>query len=66
MLEPTPLFGGNADYLDSLYEQYLRNPGSVEPPVARVLRAAWPRPSASEPSHASIRSAIADRALKPR
>ena len=31
MLEPTPLFGGNADYLDSLYEQYLRDPASVEP-----------------------------------
>jgi len=31
MLEHTPLYGGNADFLDSLYEQYLRNPGSLEP-----------------------------------
>ena len=30
MLEPTPLFGGNAAFLDALYEQYLRDPASVE------------------------------------
>src|SRR6201982_521967 len=30
MLEPTPLYGGNAEFLDALYEQYLRDPGSVE------------------------------------
>ena len=30
MLEPTPLFGGNAAFLDTLYEQYLRDPASVE------------------------------------
>ena len=31
MLEPTPLYGGNAEFLDALYEQYLREPASVEP-----------------------------------
>jgi len=31
MLEPTPLYGGNADFLESLYEQYLRDPTSVAP-----------------------------------
>jgi 2-oxoglutarate dehydrogenase E1 component len=30
MLAPTPLFGGNAAFLDTLYEQYLRDPASVE------------------------------------
>ena len=30
MLEATPLYGGNAAFLDALYEQYLRDPGSVE------------------------------------
>ncbi|MHB1814672.1 MAG: 2-oxoglutarate dehydrogenase E1 component [Steroidobacteraceae bacterium] len=30
MLEPTPLFGGNADFLDTLYEQYLRDPASCD------------------------------------
>jgi len=29
MLEPTPLYGGNAEFRDSLYEQYLRDPASV-------------------------------------
>jgi 2-oxoglutarate dehydrogenase E1 component len=27
----SPLFGGNAPYIEGLYEQYLENPGSVEP-----------------------------------
>jgi 2-oxoglutarate dehydrogenase E1 component len=31
MLEPTPLYGGNADYLERLYEAYQRDPSSVEP-----------------------------------
>jgi len=29
MLEPTALYGGNAEFLDALYEQYLRDPHSV-------------------------------------
>jgi 2-oxoglutarate dehydrogenase E1 component len=29
-LESTPFYGGNADFLDALYEQYLRDPASVE------------------------------------
>jgi 2-oxoglutarate dehydrogenase E1 component len=32
MLEPTPLYGGNADLLDALYEQYQRDPASVAAP----------------------------------
>ncbi len=61
MLEPTPLFGGNADYLDSLYEQYLRNPGSVEPHWREYFERLAPA-VASEPSHSAIRAAIAERA----
>src|SRR5688572_9849378 len=64
MLEPTPLFGGNADYLDSLYEQYLRNPGSVEPQWREYFERLAPA-VASEPSHSAIRSAIAERAKLP-
>jgi len=30
MLEPTPLHGGNAAFLDALYEQYLLDPASVD------------------------------------
>ena len=61
MLEPTPLSGGNADYLDSLYEQYLRNPGSVDPGWRDYFERLAPAVG-SEPSHSVIRSAIADRA----
>src|SRR5689334_24251199 len=61
MLEPTPLFGGNADFLDSLYEQYLRNPGSVEPRWREYFERLAPA-VASEPSHAAIRTGIAERA----
>jgi 2-oxoglutarate dehydrogenase E1 component len=61
MLEPTPLSGGNADYLDSLYEQYLRDPGSVEPRWREYFERLAPA-VASEPSHSTIRSAIAERA----
>jgi 2-oxoglutarate dehydrogenase E1 component len=61
MLEPTPLFGGNADYLDSLYEQYLLNPGSVEPRWREYFERLAPAVG-SEPSHSAIRSAIAERA----
>jgi len=64
MLEPTPLFGGNADYLDSLYEQYLRNPGSVEPQWREYFERLAPA-VASEPSHSAIRSSIAERAKLP-
>ena len=61
MLEPTPLSGGNADYLDSLYEQYLRNPGSVDPRWREYFERLAPA-VASEPSHSAIREGIADRA----
>src|SRR3954462_14875426 len=60
MLEHTPLYGGNADFLDSLYEQYLRNPGSVEPRWREYFERLAPA-VASEPSHSTIRSAIAER-----
>src|SRR5262249_262901 len=61
MLEHTPLYGGNADFLDSLYEQYLRNPGSLEPRWREYFERLAPA-VASEPSHAAIRSGIAERA----
>jgi len=30
-LDSTPLYGGNAEFLDALYEQYLRTPASLAP-----------------------------------
>src|SRR5215813_3897042 len=61
MLDHTPLYGGNADYLDSLYEQYLRDPASVESHWREYFERLAPA-VASEPSHGAIRTAIADRA----
>ena len=55
------LYGGNADYVESLYEQYLADPASVEPHW-RGYFAALPRPTGPEASHRAIQSAIALRA----
>jgi 2-oxoglutarate dehydrogenase E1 component len=64
MLEPTPLYGGNADYLDALYEQYLRDPASVEERW-RSYFAQLASPG-SDRAHGPIRAAIAARAAQPR
>jgi 2-oxoglutarate dehydrogenase E1 component len=60
MLEPTPLYGGNADFLDALYEQYLRDPGSVEEPWRGYF--AQLAAGTAEQAHGPIREAIAERA----
>jgi 2-oxoglutarate dehydrogenase E1 component len=65
MLESTPLFGGNADYLDALYEQYLRDPSAIEPRWREYFDRLAPG-AAAEPSHAAIRAEIAERAKRPR
>ena len=64
MLEPTPLYGGNADYLDALYEQYLRDPASV----AERWRSYFAQlsPATDERAHGPIRESIALRAREPR
>ena len=61
MLEPTPLYGGNADFLDALYEQYLREPASV-PAQWRTYFAALAPPGTHERAHGPVREAIAARA----
>ncbi len=61
MLDHTPLYGGNADYLDSLYEQYLRDPASVEAHWREYFERLAPA-VAGEPAHGAIRIAIAERA----
>src|SRR3954454_8926946 len=71
MLEPTPLYGGNADFLESLYEQYLRDPASVD---ARwrgyfermAMQPAQAPPAAGEPPPGQVRADIAERARAPR
>ncbi|HEX8784084.1 MAG TPA: hypothetical protein VF764_11970, partial [Steroidobacteraceae bacterium] len=61
MLEATPLYGGNAEFLDALYEQYLRDPDSVEERWRSYFAQLGPRPG--EPSHAAVRAAIEQRAV---
>ncbi|MGH8328363.1 MAG: 2-oxoglutarate dehydrogenase E1 subunit family protein, partial [Steroidobacteraceae bacterium] len=65
MLEPTPLFGGNAAYLDALYEQYLRDPASVEETWRRYFES-LPGPKGAERPQGPIEAALAERARQPR
>ena len=65
MLEPTPLFGGNAAFLDALYEQYLRDPASVEEHWRRYFEG-LPGPKGSERAQGPIEAALAERARQPR
>src|SRR5947209_8169537 len=74
MLEPTPLYGGNAEFLESLYEQYLRDPASVdarwrgyfERMARQPAQASQPaqalQPVSGERSHSQIQADIAQRA----
>jgi 2-oxoglutarate dehydrogenase E1 component len=64
MLEPTPLYGGNAEFLDGLYEQYRRDPGSVGARWREYF--AQLGPADTEQSHAAVRQAIAQRAAAAR
>ncbi|HTT03459.1 MAG TPA: 2-oxoglutarate dehydrogenase E1 component [Steroidobacteraceae bacterium] len=61
MLEPTPLIGGNAGYLEALYEQYLERPASV-PAEWRAYFEQLSRGASGERGHRAIREAIAARA----
>jgi 2-oxoglutarate dehydrogenase E1 component len=60
-LATSALYGGNADYVESLFEQFLADPASVDPRW-REYFAALPRPAGPEPSHRGIQTAIAQRA----
>jgi 2-oxoglutarate dehydrogenase E1 component len=61
MLEPTPPYGGNAEFLDSLYEQYLRDPASVESEWRAYFDSIAPAAAGDRP-HGPIRSTLAERA----
>jgi 2-oxoglutarate dehydrogenase E1 component len=64
-LDSTPLYGGNADFLDALYEQYRRDPASVAarwralfdsfgPPLPEETSSAPQAPGALAPSAAVL------------
>ncbi len=61
MLEPTPLYGGNADFLDALYEQYLRDPASVAERWRSYFERLAPG-TVADRAHAPIRAGIVARA----
>jgi len=63
--ESTSLEGGNADYVEALYEQFVANPQSVDA-TWRDYFARLPRNSTPEPSHRAIQAAIAERARSAR
>src|SRR5580700_8517962 len=60
MLEPTPLYGGNAEFLDALYEDYLTDPARVPEGWRRYF--AQLMPAGGERAHGPLRAAIAQRA----
>ncbi len=60
MLEPTALYGGNADFLDALYEQYLRDPALVAPEWRTYFAALGP--ISAEQAHSPVRAGITERA----
>jgi 2-oxoglutarate dehydrogenase E1 component len=65
LLASTPLSGGNAPYVEALYEQYLADPQSVEPrwrDFFSQIRAN----AGAEQAHSAIQAAILQRAGKPR
>ena len=65
MLEPTPLYGGNAAFLDALYEQYLRDPASVEEKWRHYFES-LPGSKTAEQAQGPIEAALAERARQPR
>ncbi len=64
MLESTPLYGGNADYLENLYEQYLADAGAVPPQWRTYFDGLGTRPAA-ERAHGPVIAGIAARAAQP-
>src|SRR4030088_2515102 len=64
MLEPTPLYGGNAAFLAALYEQYLLDPASVDERWRRYF--ARLAPAGAERAHGPIRADIVRRAAQGR
>ena len=61
LLAGTPLSGGNAAYVESLYERYLGNPDAVAPQWREFFASLGPA-TAAERAHAPIIDSIAARA----
>jgi len=64
LLDSTPLGAGNAPYIESLYEQFLADPNSVEAKW-RDYFGSLAKGSRNETAHGPIRDALAKRAREP-
>jgi 2-oxoglutarate dehydrogenase E1 component len=62
LLDSTPLSGGNAPYVESLYEQFLADPDSIEPAWREYFKGLG---GGHEAAHGPIREALAQRASRP-
>ncbi len=65
LLASTPLSGGNAPYVEALYEQFLADPQSVEPRWRDFFSKIRPD-GGREQIHSAIQAGIAQRATRPR
>ncbi|RPH48369.1 MAG: 2-oxoglutarate dehydrogenase E1 component, partial [Lysobacterales bacterium] len=65
LLDSTPLGAGNAPYIESLYEQFLADPASVEAKW-RDYFVALTGGARNETAHGPVRDALAQRAREPR
>jgi 2-oxoglutarate dehydrogenase E1 component len=62
LLDSSPLGAGNAPYVESLYEQFLADPNSVEPAWREYFRSLG---GSNDAAHGPIRAALAERASRP-
>jgi 2-oxoglutarate dehydrogenase E1 component len=62
LLDSTPLGAGNAPYIESLYEQFLADPASVEAKWRDYFAALGKAGGATDVAHGPIRDALAKRA----
>ncbi len=62
LLDSTPLGAGNAPYIESLYEQFLADPGSVEPKWRDYFAGLGKAGGGADVAHGPIRDALAKRA----
>ena len=62
LLDSTPLAAGNAPYVESLYEQFLADPSSVEPAWREYFTSLG---GGNDAAHGPIREALAQRATRP-
>src|SRR5688572_28897585 len=62
LLDSSPLGAGNTPYVESLYEQFLADPESVEPAWRDYFRSLG---GINDAAHGPIREALAERASRP-